>query len=156
MTGTLARAKDRIAPKTGKPLRREWNSEEALAEIDRLRSQMTTEEIERVRSHIERIRNSIPTERKYLADELVWPWMPCPTNGHIGYRFRYRRANGSLSGMRCSQCRANRTASRPKKKPSTHPVAVAMRKTARRRTSNRTLGKILFGLDNYARAPGKD
>mgnify|MGYP003135024968 CR=1 FL=1 len=92
----------------GRNFRRGWSRGEAVVEIERLRSQMTTEEIERVRSHIERIRDWLPAERKHIADELVWPWQPCPTNGHIGYRFRFRRPNGRMSGMRCSQCSANR------------------------------------------------
>ncbi len=120
---------------------------EAVVEIERLREGMTPEEIKRCRATVDLIRNSFSTERKHLADEIVWVWQPCSTNGHVGYRFRFKRPNGSMSEIRCHQCNADRTAPRPKKKPSTHPVAVAMRKAGRRIPSKKTLGKILFGLN---------
>ena len=120
---------------------------EAVVEIERLREGMTPEEIKRCLATVERIRNSFSTERKHLAEEIVWVWQPCFTNGHFGYRFRFKRPNGSMSEIRCRQCNADRTASRPKKKPSTHPVAVAMQKVGRRVPSKKTLGKILFGLN---------
>jgi hypothetical protein len=148
MTDTLARAKDQTPPKVGKPVRREWTTEEATVEIVSLRADMTTEEIDRVQSHLERIRDSFPTERKYLADELVWPWQPCPTNGHVGYRFRFKRSNGSMSGIRCHQCATNRKASKPRKrKLPTDRASRAIPRARRGTPSAKALGQILFGIN---------
>lgn len=129
---------DDIPARAKAPPRKRWTREESLAEIERLRADMTPDEIKRVQARLERIRASSPTERKHFADELVWPWEPCPTNGHIGYRFRFRRPNGSMSGIRCRQCKANK----PKKKRKQLKIYTA------KKSSYKALGAILFGTDN--------
>ena len=123
------------------PLRKEWTTEEAIAEINRLRNEMTPKEIERVQACLDRIRNSLPTERKYLVNELVWPWLAC-SKQHVGYRFRFHRKDGSLSGFRCLQCNANRKKSKPKKKRKQLTTRVLTKR------DNKVLGAIMFGVDN--------